>query len=188
MIFLTTDRLILRSVAPEDSAVMHDYRNNEICARYQRGQVRDKEGIDALIQRHQKDILSLDVPALLAVALRETGEMIGEIVVMPQDGAISLGYTFSYRHHRQGYAYEALSALLELLHSRFPDQEFICFTERENIPSMSLFTERENIPSMSLLRKLGYQDLGYAPKIQSEIFGKWLTPASEAELRQATAQ
>lgn len=176
MIFLTTDRLILRSVAPEDSAVMHDYRNNEICARYQRGQVRDKEGIDALIQRHQKDILSLDAPALLAVALRETGEMIGEIVVMPQDGAISLGYTFSYRHHRQGYAYEALSALLELLHSRFPDQEFICFTERENIPSMSL------------LRKLGYQDLGYAPKIQSEIFGKWLTPASEAELRQATAQ
>lgn len=42
MIFLTTDRLILRGVAPEDSAVMHDYRNNEICARYQRGQVRDK--------------------------------------------------------------------------------------------------------------------------------------------------
>lgn len=174
MIFLTTDRLILRSVAPEDSAVMHDYRNNEICARYQRGQVRDKEGIDALIQRHQKDILSLDAPALLAVALRETGEMIGEIVVMPQDGAISLGYTFSYRHHRKGYAYEALSALMELLHSRFPEQEFICFTEAENQASMGL------------LLKLGYQDLGFIPKIQSEAFGKWLTPASEAELRQAT--
>lgn len=175
MVFLTTDRLILRNVAPEDGPIMYDYRNNERCARYQRGQVRDQAGIDALIEKRQNDQLSLDAPALLAVALRETGEMIGEIVVMPQDGAISLGYTFSYRHHRQGYAYEALSALLELLHSRFPDQEFICFTERENLPSRNLLT------------KLGYQDLGYAPKIQSEIFGKWLTPASEAELRQAAA-
>ena len=166
MVFLTTQRLILRNVTPEDADTMYDYRNNELCARYQRGQVRDREGIAALVD--------LEQPALLAAALRDTGEMIGEIVVMPQDGAISLGYTFSYRHHRRGYAYEALSALLELLHSRFPEQEFICFTEAENLPSRAL------------LRKLGYQDLGYAPKIQSQIFGKWLTPQSEAELRQAT--
>lgn len=174
MVFLTTQRLILRNVAPEDADIMYDYRNNELCARYQRGQVRDREGIAALVERRSSDVLGLEQPALLAVALRDTGEMIGEIVVMPQDGAISLGYTFSYRHHRRGYAYEALSALLELLHSRFPEQEFICFTEAENLPSQCL------------LRKLGYQDLGYSPKIQSQIFGKWLTPQSEAELRQAT--
>ena len=174
MIFLTTERLILRNALPEDARIMYDYRNNPICARYQRGQVKDLEGIATLIHKHQQDVLSLDSRAFLAVALRETGEMIGEIVVMPQDGAISLGYTFSYKHHRKGYAYEALSALLELLHSRFPDQEFICFTEAENQASMGL------------LLKLGYQDLGFIPKIQSEAFGKWLTPASEAELRQAT--
>lgn len=175
MIFLTTERLILRNAAPEDARVMYDYRNNPICARYQRGQVKDLEGIAALIHKHQQDVLSLDSRSLLAVALRETGEMIGEIMVMPQDGAISLGYTFSYKHHRQGYAYEALSALMELLHSRFPEQEFICFTEAENQASMGL------------LLKLGYQDLGFIPKIQSEAFGKWLTPASEAELHQAAA-
>ena len=37
MIFLETDRLILRNVQPRDGAVMYDYRNHEICARYQRG-------------------------------------------------------------------------------------------------------------------------------------------------------
>ena len=173
MVFLTTQRLILRNVAPEDADTMYDYRNNELCARYQRGQVRDREGIAALVDRRSSDVLGLEQPALLAVALRDTGEMIGD-VVMPQDGAISLGYTFSYRHHRRGYAYEALSALQELLHRRFPEQEFI------------YFTEAENLPSRALLHKLGYQDLGYAPKLQSQIFGKWLTPQSEAELRQAT--
>jgi RimJ/RimL family protein N-acetyltransferase len=88
--------------------------------------------------------------------------MVGEIVVMPKDGAISLGYTFSYRHHRKGYAYEALSALIEVLHERFPEWEFICFTEPENEASMAL------------LRKLGYKDLGYSEKKTSQVFGKFL--------------
>ena len=64
---------------------------------------------------------------------------------------------------------------MELLHSRFSEQEFICFTEAENQASMGL------------LLKLGYQDLGFIPKSSPEAFGKWLTPASEAELRQAAA-
>jgi RimJ/RimL family protein N-acetyltransferase len=81
---------------------------------------------------------------------------------MPQDGAISLGYTFSYKYHRNGYAYEALTMLINVLHSRYPDWEFICFTEPENTASMAL------------LQKLGYEDLGYSSKKASRVFGKWL--------------
>ena len=92
---------------------------------------------------------------------------------MPQDGTISLGYTVSYLHHRKGYAFEALSALLAMLHERFPSQDFVCFTDPENRPSMAL------------LQKLGYQDLSYAPKIHARMFGKWLRPDTRAELRQA---
>lgn len=35
MILIETNRLLLRNVAPEDAEVMYDYRNDEICARYQ---------------------------------------------------------------------------------------------------------------------------------------------------------
>ena len=38
MIFLETDRLLLRNVIIDDVDIMFDYRNNEICSRYQRGQ------------------------------------------------------------------------------------------------------------------------------------------------------
>ena len=100
---------------------------------------------------------------MVAVALKESNEMIGEIVVMPNDGAITLGYTFSYRYHRKGYGYEALAPFIELLHLRYPKWEFICFTDVDNIASMAL------------LKKLGYQDLGYAAKIDSQVFGKWVT-------------
>ena len=50
MIFLETSRLYLRPVAAKDVPVMYDYRNNEICARYQRGQIRDLSGITAMVE------------------------------------------------------------------------------------------------------------------------------------------
>ena len=162
MTFLETDRLILRNVRREDAAVMFDYRNNPVCARYQRGQTKDLPGIQALVKEREQNVLSAEGNSLIAVELKATGEMVGEIVVMPNEECFSLGYTFHYAHHRRGYAYEALSALTELLHNRYPDWEFISFTEPENEASMAL------------LKKLGYQDLGYVPKLTSQMYGKWL--------------
>lgn len=173
MIFLETERLILRNVKAEDAAIMHDYRNNEVCAKYQRGQAKDYNGIVDLIEKRKCDVFGVDSPFIVAAALKDTDEMVGEIVVMPQDGTISLGYTFSYRHHRKGYAYESLSALINLLHERYPEWDFICFVERENIPSMNL------------LLKLGYTNMGYIPRIESQVFGKWTSAATEKEIASA---
>ena len=176
MIFIETARLILRNVAAKDADNMYDYRNNEICARYQRGQTKDYNGIVALVERRKNDVMSVDAPFMVAVALKDTDEMVGEIVVMPKDGTISLGYTFSYKHHRKGYAFESLSALINLLHEQYPEWDFISFTEPENEPSMAL------------LKKLGYKDMGYIPSMESRAFGKWTTPVTEEEIAQAALQ
>ena len=173
MIFIETARLILRNVSAKDADNMYDYRNNEICARYQRGQTKDYNGIVALVERRKNDVVSVDAPFMVAVALKDTDEMVGEIVVMPKDGTISLGYTFSYKHHRKGYAFEALTALINMLHKQYPEWDFISFTEPENEPSMAL------------LQKLGYKDMGYIPAMESRAFGKWTTPATEEEIVQA---
>lgn len=174
MIFIETSRLILRNVAAKDADNMYDYRNNEIFARYQRGQTKDYNGIVALVERRKNDVVSVDAPFMVAVALKDTDEMVGEIVVMPKDGTISLGYTFSYKHHRKGYAFEALTALINMLHKQYPKWDFVSFTEPENEPSMAL------------LKKLGYKDMGYIPSMESQVFGKWTTTATEAEIAQAT--
>lgn len=175
MIFLETQRLILRSMAAQDAAVMFDYRNNEICARYQRGQTREYDAICKLLERRENDVISVDAPFMLAVALKQSNLMIGEIVVMPKDGTISMGYTFHYNYHRQGYAYEALTALTDLLHERYPSWEFISFTDPDNGPSMALLT------------KLGYKNMGYLPHMESQVFCKWISSATEAEIAQAAA-
>lgn len=175
VIFLETERLVLRNLRAEDVDVMFDYRNNEVCARYQRGQTKERAEIAALVERRSKDVIGVDAPFMLAVALKESDEMVGEIVVMPKDGTISMGYTFSYHHHRRGYAFEALTALTALLHEQHPDWDFVCFTEKENEPSRAL------------LKKLGYRDMGYAPRKESEVFGKWLKAETEEEILRAVA-
>lgn len=162
MEFYRTDRLIIRNVDEKDIPIIYDYRNNEICARYQRGQVKKLEEIYDLVERRKNDIISVHSDYMLAVALKDSDEMVGEIVVMPNDGCISLGYTFSYHHHRKGYAFEALSLLIEKLHAAYPDWEFISFTEPQNKPSKAL------------LEKLGYMHLCYSEKVNSEVYGKWV--------------
>ena len=114
-----------------------------------------------MIERRRADVLSAEAPFMVAVALKETDEMIGESVVKPKTDMIELGYTFSYRYHRRGYAFEALTALIDQLHRMAPNRAFISFVEPQNIASMGL------------LRKLGYRDRGYVPEIESQMFGKW---------------
>ena len=172
MLFLETDRLFLRNVITDDVDIMFEYRNNEICSRYQRGQTKTHNGIKDLVQRRKDDKISTESPFMLAVALKDTNEMIGEIVVMPNENTFSLGYTFSYKHHRQGYAFESLAVLIDFLHKKFADWEFISFTDPKNEASMGL------------LIKLGYKDLGYLPSKESQVFGKWITEATELELKQ----
>lgn len=174
MILLETQRLHLRNVMPNDVDIMFDYRNNEICSRYQRGQTKTLEGIEDLVQRRKDDQISVETPFMLAVARKESNEMIGEIVVMPNENTFSLGYTFSYKYHRQGYAFEALTTLIEFLHEKYKDWEFISFTDPDNEASMGL------------LRKLGYKDLGYIPSKESQAFGKWITKSTEKEFAEVS--
>lgn len=167
MISIYTKRLHLRNVSQNDVHVMFDYRNNEICARYQRGQTKDFGEILNLIEHRKNDEISIDSPCMIAVALKETNELIGEIIVKPKDNTISLGYTFSYKYHRQGYAFEALTVLHEHLHKMVPEREFVSFTECGNIASIRL------------LNKLGYKELGYVSSMDSQAFGKWTTLVTE---------
>ena len=172
LIFIETTRLYLRNTMLCDADVMFDYRNNELCSRYQRGQTKDYDGIVQLLERHKEDSLSVETPSMVAVANKETNELIGEIVVMPNDNTISLGYTFSYKYHRQGFAFEALTALIGILHEMVPDWEFISFTEPDNTASMGL------------LMKLGYKSLGYVPSMASQAFGMWTKATTEEEIAQ----
>ena len=56
---------------PQDADVMFDYRNNEVCFRYQKGQTKDYAEIVKMIERCRADVLSVEAPFMVAVALKK---------------------------------------------------------------------------------------------------------------------
>lgn len=176
MVFLETVHLTLRNLREEDADIMHEYRNHPQCSRYQRGQTKTEEGIQQLIQNHMNDSVTIEHSWIAAIVEKQSSKLVGEVVVMPNEGTISLGYTISYRYHRKGYGYEALQALVAMLHSRYPAWDFICFVDPENRASRNL------------LQKLGFTDMGYLPSRTSQIYGKWTTPETEAEIAGAVGK
>lgn len=159
MIFLETQRLYLRSLRTSDIEELYDYRNEERCARFQRGQLRERADLEALILRRQNDAFLTEGKKQLAIGFKD-GTLIGEITIFNQ-AAIVMGYTLSYKHHRKGYAYEMLSAVIVALHQAYPTKEFLCFVEFENVASIRL------------LKKLGYEALGVDSAENALVFGKY---------------
>lgn len=161
MTFLETERLRLRNWKETDIDELVCYRNDERCTRYQRGQLQARSDLSALIQRRMQDEFLPEGRKQLAIARKDTDELVGEMTIFIENRTITMGYTISAKYHRRGYAYEMLSAVIGLLHETYPDWEFLCFTEPENVASMNL------------LQKLGYEHLGYHADENAEMFGKW---------------
>lgn len=162
MKYIGTERIVLRNIQEKDLNNIYDYRNNEICSKYQRGQTNSREGIINLINKHKNDKICINENFIIAIELKETNEMIGDIIVMLVEMTFCLGYTLSYKYHRKGFAHEALSKIINILHKQYPDYEFISFTDKENIASKKL------------LEKLGHKYYGYSDGKKSDVYGKYI--------------
>ena len=161
MIDLQTERLRLRNVRAEDAACMYAYRNSELCLRYQRGQNREKQKIAELIENRKDDTIGVEAPFMLAVALKETDEMTGEIVVIPNEGTITLGYSFHPAHYRKGYAFECCEAVLEI------------GKEEYEFETVQALVKEDNTASAKLCEKLGFANAGKVWN-QQEEYVKWI--------------
>lgn len=160
MHFLRSERLVLRQLEPCDLFIMHDYRNNPTCARYQRGQLKELDKIALLITKRRDDVLFEGKRGLFAIAKCDTGEMIGEVSLLFEGNTLTMGYTVSYIYHRQGYAFEILSLLLCEAFERYDSLRVVCRVVEGNKASEGL------------LLKLGFSPLGYCSECDALTFVK----------------
>lgn len=145
---LTTERLVLRNFCKNDLDELFDYRNDARSNQFQRGQLRARDDLEALIARRANDALDGVHSGQFAIALRSDDTLIGEITVLIDENAVSLGYTLSYKHHRNGYATEILAALIARLRALNPK---CAFTAQ---------IEPKNVASIALVEKLGFHKAG----------------------------
>ncbi len=134
-----TERCLLRLFRDSDIDGFMTYRNDEDWMRYQ--------GLKGLTREEYANVLlgirSFDGGLPLAVICKQSNVLIGDLYIQRKDSAFWLGYTICRSRARQGYAYEAVSAVINALKS-------------EGAGCFKAGVMPENTASICLLEKLGF--------------------------------
>ena len=150
---IETDRLILRPFLVDDIQSLAQYRSDPEVAKYQ--------GWDLPYAEEQAAELVSEMMALtpgdpgqwyqIAIQLKKTGQLIGDCAFrrLSKDHAqAEIGFTIARPHQGQGYATEALIALLSYV-----------FDELE-VHRVYANCDPDNLPSIRLLQKMGLRHEG----------------------------
>jgi RimJ/RimL family protein N-acetyltransferase/predicted N-acetyltransferase YhbS len=142
---LGTDRLLIRPVRAEDAVSLAERRNDPQVARYQGYALPySREQAEQLVQQ----VLAMMGPEneqwwMATVAERATGRVLGDLAVrLSWEGRTAeVGYTLAPRYWGQGYATEALEALVEYLFEELRVTRVFGMLHPDNLPS-ALVLER----------------------------------------------
>ena len=120
-----------------------------------------KEVSDFISNNPVYENLEIDDWCQLGIYISETGELIGDIGInLLENNTVEIGFTVASEYQRKGYAYEAVSVLLDILHREKGINKFIGRAD----PS--------NIASVKLLHKLGFEESGLV-RNSLMIRGEW---------------
>ena len=133
---LKTPRLYLRNLRQSDALLIHAWRNDPDCARYQRWEASDAESVAAYVERFARSCF-LSTQEEQHYAVCDHKGIVGEVSYFytEEDRCVTLGITIAPEHQRKGYASEAAAACVQyaFAHNDFP--AVYCYMKYTNIPS-----------------------------------------------------
>ncbi len=149
-IILETPRLILREFVPEDLAGLYRlYEESD--TRYIDPLSKDPDEELIVLKNYIHYIYGFYGFGLWAVCLKETGELIGRcglhVMFIGDDGEYELGYMVSRKCEGQGYAAEAVKAILE-----YADEEL-------EAPRVVIKIHEDNTRSIRFAEKIGFKPM-----------------------------
>lgn len=114
---LSTERLLLRPVTPDDLDSVHSYLSRPDVCRFLLHEPRTREQVrEKLAGSTRRPVLGADGDGVrLAVIRRDDDQFLGEVVLMIKSAAAAtaeIGWIFHPDHGGRGYATEAARALL----------------------------------------------------------------------------
>lgn len=171
---LVTERLILRRFAMSDLSDLLGLRSDPELLRYQSWEAQDEAAIRSFLTAMA--MATLGEPGKwfqFAVTLRTNGELIGDcglhlLAEDPRQGEI--GYTFARAYQGQGFAQEAVDALLTYIFNQL------------DLHRIAAITDMRNMASIKLLERLGFRREG----LTRQAFwnkGEWVDEYIYATLR-----
>jgi RimJ/RimL family protein N-acetyltransferase len=157
---LTTERLVLRRLRADEAGTVAEYKNDPEVARYQDWDLPyPVEDIAAKIAAYIHRPWPCHGSGL-NVAIEHDGELIGDFGVGWDDEGIEaeIGYTLRSEHQGEGFATEALAAVVDRL--------FL-----EGVERVTTSLDPENVASIRVLEKVGFRQ---KTSSRVEIRGEWV--------------
>lgn len=134
---METQRLLLREMTPEDFGALMAVLGDAQSMRFYPHRF-EEEHVRGWIARNRQRYDELGF-GLWAVALKQTGEVIGDCGLTLQciDGVIrpEIGYHIARAHQRRGYASEAARACLDWTFGHTPFRTVFSYMKKANEPS-----------------------------------------------------
>jgi RimJ/RimL family protein N-acetyltransferase len=144
---ITTDRLRINALQPSDAAALFAYWSHERVVRFHSWVPQSVAEAAAFIERSTAIPFNQnDTWYQLAIRSAATGELLGDLgvhFVGADSQQVEIGFTVSPTHQRQGFAIEAVRALLDHLFSVLDKHRVFASVDPVNEASLAL------------LRKLG---------------------------------
>jgi len=138
---LDTKRLIIRPIEPADKEAVFSYRSQREVNKYQGFIPETLSDVERFIANTAKEINTPGTWFQLVLILKETGALIGDIGLHfseadSQPDTVEIGYTLDSACHGNGYATEALTAIIEYLKTALGKKTFTASVDPENAPSI----------------------------------------------------
>lgn len=161
---LTTDRLTIRRLRATDATAVADYKNDPDIARHQGWPL-----------PYPIETVMADITADAArpwpcpgdgmnIAIEHAGEVIGDLYVAWDEAGtvVTVGYTLAPRHHGNGYATEAVAALVDDLFAT-------------GVTCVTASVDPANAASIGVLARVGFR-LESTGRV--EVRGEWVGDAT----------
>jgi len=153
-IIIETERLILRQFKEDDAEALSAVSNHEYVLKWMpdwKGTVEETRGLIKWFQSHYAKANKDAARVVLAVTLKESGELIGVVGIGNKeevDNEIEIAFFVSEEHNNKGYISEAARAMTEWAFSNL------------HFDYLMAIVEPDNVPSQRVLEKCGFAKFG----------------------------
>ena len=132
MYAIATERLVLRNFQTSDAAGLFAYLHAPSASCFFDLALPDMAAARAEVAKRSTD------EASIAVALKDSDLLIGDLFAHREDDTFSVGWNFHPDHGGKGYAFEAARALFQHLFDQMQARRLYAYVEDHNRPSQRL--------------------------------------------------
>ena len=129
---IETDRLVLRNFRTEDAADLYAYLREPRASCFLSLKLEDIGAARAEAEERSRS------DEHIAVCLKTSGRLIGDLFAVPEDDTVSVGWNFNADFGGQGFAFEAARALFAHLFAAGGARRLYAYVEDHNTASRRL--------------------------------------------------